>query len=146
MVLLEDFQRLDRKNKEMETQLKRLQSEALITGRHCRYNSRRDKFKPTDVSNKGRVNNYLEKINGYVKKPPLGLEVYCLENERLMCVRLMALVSVPHDDDDDDKEERDMNRECYWKTFVMPVANKKFADMKATGTMKCRKEFNSECQ
>ena len=146
VVPLEDFRRLDRKNKEMEEQLKRMQSKALITIRHCRNNSRRDKFTPTEVSKMGRANKYFEKINLYVKTPPLGWEVYHPENERSMGTRLMALMSVPHDNDDDDKEERDVNRECYWKTVVMPVANKKFADMKATTTMKCRKESNSECR
>ena len=56
-----------------------------------------------------------------------------------MCSRLMTVVGMPYFGDEDDKGSK-----LYWEIFVMPVANKKFADMKANDTMKCRTEFNSE--
>ena len=58
-----------------------------------------------------------------------------------MCSRLMTAVGMTSVGDEDDKGSK-----LYWENFVMPVANKKFADMKASATMKCRKELNSECR
>ena len=40
-------------------------------------------------------------------------------------------------------QDEDISK-LYWDFFFMPLAKKKFADMKASDTMKCRMEFNSE--
>ena len=51
----------------------------------------------------------------------------------------MIIVGMPYVGDQDEDSSK-----LYWENYVMPIANKKFADMKASDTMKCRMEFNRE--
>ena len=51
----------------------------------------------------------------------------------------MIIVGMPYVGDQDEDSSK-----LYWENHVMPIANKMFADMKASDTRKCRMEFNRE--